>query len=420
MSFNKETGMYEGYIYKIYNDINDKIYIGQTTVTIVDRWHGHMSAALNEDRYQSILYNAMRKYGRDKFHICVIDKIECLSKDLLIDELNKLETLRIKQYGSLYTHNGYNFEVGGNNKKVPGRIVHQYDINLNYVATYIFCEEAGRVNGLDGCTVYGCCKHYYYTAGGYIWVFDGETPIKPQYLSRKERSEKSRIAYTKRKPVDKPTSYRIKKSNTLSDEEKRSNRLKRLNWNGKKICVYNAFGEMIDMYDDPIDAIENMPITAQELRKNLSGEYLKYHNVVIRYENEPFDKYPISRNLQPITVYDMRGDIVEFFDSIIAAERFVGCTRGELLKTIKRGGSYKNYMFSFYGQPLVRKVYQWNKHIEMCNQDFVMLKSFDTIQQINEYFGIVDCHHSLNKAIKNKTQYRGFYWKYKDEFAVNV
>lgn len=48
MSFNKETGMYEGYIYKIINDINDKVYIGQTITTIAERWHGHMSSVLNE------------------------------------------------------------------------------------------------------------------------------------------------------------------------------------------------------------------------------------------------------------------------------------------------------------------------------------------------------------------------------------
>ena len=106
----------------------------------------------------------MRKYGRDKFHIEQLDKISENSIDALVDELNVLETLRIKEYKSLYSENGYNLEVGGNNKKVPGRTVHQYDIQLNFVATYESCNEAGRKNGVDGSTIYGCCKHYYYTA----------------------------------------------------------------------------------------------------------------------------------------------------------------------------------------------------------------------------------------------------------------
>ena len=42
MSFNKETGLYEGYIYKIVNDVNDKIYIGQTRRTVEERWNYHI------------------------------------------------------------------------------------------------------------------------------------------------------------------------------------------------------------------------------------------------------------------------------------------------------------------------------------------------------------------------------------------
>ena len=69
MSYDSERNLYIGYIYKIENDINNKVYIGQTISTIAERWHGHMSAALNEKRCKSALYNAMRKYGREKFHI---------------------------------------------------------------------------------------------------------------------------------------------------------------------------------------------------------------------------------------------------------------------------------------------------------------------------------------------------------------
>lgn len=34
MSFNKDTGMYEGYIYLITNKVNGKGYIGQTNRTV--------------------------------------------------------------------------------------------------------------------------------------------------------------------------------------------------------------------------------------------------------------------------------------------------------------------------------------------------------------------------------------------------
>ena len=55
MSYNKETGMYEGYIYKIWNDVNDKIYIGQTRVSVNKRWVMHKSdTKLNKDTFNSV------------------------------------------------------------------------------------------------------------------------------------------------------------------------------------------------------------------------------------------------------------------------------------------------------------------------------------------------------------------------------
>ena len=184
MSFNKETGMYEGYIYKIINDVNDKVYIGQTITTLKDRWHGHMSSALNEKRYKSALYSAMRKYGRDKFHIQEVSHYTENTKEKLINILNLEEQKYIKEYKSLVSENGYNFEKDGDNKCVPGRKVHKYDLNLKYISSYESCEEAGRKNNLDGCTIYSCCTHNIFTAGGYVWSFDGELPVKPHYKSQ--------------------------------------------------------------------------------------------------------------------------------------------------------------------------------------------------------------------------------------------
>lgn len=40
-----KDGKYIGYIYKILNTINDKLYIGQTTSSIEKRFNDHLSAA---------------------------------------------------------------------------------------------------------------------------------------------------------------------------------------------------------------------------------------------------------------------------------------------------------------------------------------------------------------------------------------
>lgn len=46
MSFNKENDKFEGWIYFVTNLVNNKKYIGQTTVTIKSRWDQHISKAI--------------------------------------------------------------------------------------------------------------------------------------------------------------------------------------------------------------------------------------------------------------------------------------------------------------------------------------------------------------------------------------
>ena len=38
-----------GYIYKITNNINQKIYIGLTTLSVEERWKSHLYTAFNEN-----------------------------------------------------------------------------------------------------------------------------------------------------------------------------------------------------------------------------------------------------------------------------------------------------------------------------------------------------------------------------------
>lgn len=413
MSYNKETGMYEGYIYKIVNDINDKVYIGQTITTIKDRWHGHMSSALNDKRNKSALYNAMRKYGRDKFHIEEIANYTIDTKQELIDILNSEEQRYIYEYKSLISQNGYNLEKGGNNKRVPGRKVHKYNLDLNYICSYESCEEAGRQNNIDGCTIYGCCKHQFYTAGGFVWAFDGEDPVKPHYKTQKEKKIKPT---TKSKTTIKKTYV----SKAFPPDVKRERKLLQLGWNGQRIFQYNSYGDIINIFCDLIDASEKLKTSPTEIKKNLSGKNLHFNKTVLRYEFDSFDKYPRSKQLQPISIYDLQGNLIKNFEAVSDVEKYLSVPRGEIAKVLKRGGSCKGYLISRYGEPLQRKLYRCEKAVLMRDDNNKIIKEFQLIKEVNEYFGISDCHHSLNIAIKNRTKYRGYYWMYKEEFAITA
>lgn len=94
-----------GSIYMIYNDVNDKKYIGQTTCNVEDRFKQHLK--LCKSNACQIIYKAIKKYGKDKFHYVVLDS--CIDTQ---DELNRLEEFYISKFATL-APNGYNLCPGG-------------------------------------------------------------------------------------------------------------------------------------------------------------------------------------------------------------------------------------------------------------------------------------------------------------------
>ena len=95
-----------GYIYKITNLINGKMYVGQTTKTIEERFRHHKNDCFrkNKSSYNYPLYNAMRKYGIENFEI---EELECCDISLL----DEREIFWIKFFNTFY--NGYNATLGG-------------------------------------------------------------------------------------------------------------------------------------------------------------------------------------------------------------------------------------------------------------------------------------------------------------------
>ena len=116
-----------GYIYKIVNDVNNKVYIGQTINTIEERFKEHLWCASNEF-YKSKIYRAIREIGKEHFSICKI--LECDNK-----ELNKWEQYYVQHYDSL--NKGYNsvYPISTNHvdvaREIDDKIIELY---LNMVA----------------------------------------------------------------------------------------------------------------------------------------------------------------------------------------------------------------------------------------------------------------------------------------------
>ena len=95
-----------GYIYIVINDINHKVYIGQTSTSLKRRWREHTHTDINNGTH---FHNALLKYGVDKFHMYLLE--ECT-----IDKLNEREVYYISIFNSY--KDGYNMTPGG--AGVPG------------------------------------------------------------------------------------------------------------------------------------------------------------------------------------------------------------------------------------------------------------------------------------------------------------
>lgn len=93
-----------GLIYVIGNFINDKLYVGQTRKDLYRRWSTHIIKGCRK-RKPIQIDSAMKKYGKDKFCMYVVDTADSF------EELMEKEKEWIKKLDTL--NNGYNNNPGG-------------------------------------------------------------------------------------------------------------------------------------------------------------------------------------------------------------------------------------------------------------------------------------------------------------------
>lgn len=94
-----------GIVYCLTNTVNGKLYIGQTTASLDDRWFSHVSMSKNK-RKQLVLTRAIAKHSESSFTRVVLH--ECNNQE----ELDTLEIRSILEMKTLVP-NGYNVREGG-------------------------------------------------------------------------------------------------------------------------------------------------------------------------------------------------------------------------------------------------------------------------------------------------------------------
>lgn len=123
-----------GYIYKITNSKNGKIYIGKTELPDpIERWNEHLHDYKIHRCEKRPLYDAMNKYGVEHFEFEVIEETDNS------EEREKYWINELRTYIGFKDCNGYNATLGGDGKtylNLDEKEIIQYHIeNAKYCTT---------------------------------------------------------------------------------------------------------------------------------------------------------------------------------------------------------------------------------------------------------------------------------------------
>lgn len=126
------------FIYKIINDINDKVYIGKTEKTVEQRFKEHCRTSYRPEVGKRPLYAAMNKYGIEHFKVETIEET---------NNPEEREQFWIKKYNS-YGSTGYNATKGGDGTRYS-----DYNLIVSLWKQGLSGREISKKLGYDHATV---------------------------------------------------------------------------------------------------------------------------------------------------------------------------------------------------------------------------------------------------------------------------
>ncbi len=207
--------------------------------------------------------------------------------------------------------------------------------------------------------------------------------------------------------------------------------------NAKKIPIlqYDLEGDFITEFKSLNDASNYLGVLPNAIGQNLSGIAKSSGGFQWRIKTKVFLKkiepYFIENNGLPIGKFDLDGNLIEMFESLLDAERKTGHKEGTIRASMNRGSKVKrtDYFFIQYNrfQIIPKKVMPFEIPIHGISIPIVQLSfdgkafinEFQSIRRAEEHFDIKKSHISCVCKGSRKSAL-GYLWKYKYDYNEDL
>lgn len=225
-------------IYKIQNQINNKVYIG-SAIGHYRRKGQHYYLLRNNKHFNKYLQDSWNKYGESNFIFEIIEFTQA-------EKLKKKEEYYIKIYNSNDRKNGFNFRINCNTnlgikRSLESRLKQSHSKkgktpNIDYIkiaklnskpvigmnketkktVKFNSVKQAGETLNIQRTSISKALHHRLKSAGGYIWDFTEKSVLKNPVNSEKVQKDNSEPSLMNDIKV-------IKKVQRLTSEESTNN-----------------------------------------------------------------------------------------------------------------------------------------------------------------------------------------------------
>lgn len=310
-----------GYIYKITNNINGKIYIGQTRVTEPQRWQQHVWHANNKpDNDSPLLCRAIKKYGKENFTRTIIE--ECNNQ-----LLNEREIYWIKYFNSTNHEIGYNVENGG-----QGHLKYSDEEILEAYAEYHSIVQASKALNMSRDQMSKRLQAMQIETSNEIPVcqYDLQGNFIKEYPTMAEAAKETNTPLYHIREQGVYNKFLWLHKNSTQTPQERLNQLSCLAHDLFDIQQYNESGELVAEFSNASEASKKTGINVSSIKAASSGRQVSaggflwvrvYGGITLE---ETLNKYLLSPSCCKIEEVNINGQVINTFDSCSKAEKFYG------------------------------------------------------------------------------------------------